>query len=88
MTYDAESIRAQVQFPVLLWVWLQFELVCDASINLSLLFTRRRLANTVRMASLDVEMMKSCGWRGEGRTSGMVSKVGVDIVYVRACVNA
>ena len=45
-------INIQVQCPMLLWVWLQFELVCDnprntvlddASTTFSLLFTRKSL---------------------------------------------
>jgi len=45
------TISIQMQCPVLLWVWLQFELVCDDPRNtalmmpssLALLFRRRRL---------------------------------------------
>ena len=61
------TINMQVQCPVLLWVWLQFELcVMIPEVQCMLLMPpplsqkegMRRLANTVEMDSLDMEMMK------------------------------
>ena len=80
-------INVQVQCPVLLWVWLQFELVCDDPRN-TVLMNPPSLSHyclegeDVEMASLDVEMMKwewiICGRSGEGRTGGMASEVYMD----------
>ena len=62
-------INIQVQRPVLLWIWLHFELMCDDPRNTVLMMPPSfshyyleedggRDEKDVEMASLDVEIMK------------------------------
>jgi len=62
-------INIKVQCPVLLWIWLHFELMCDDSRNTVLMMPpsfshyyleedRGRDKKDVEMPSLDVEIMK------------------------------
>ena len=94
------TMNIQVQCPVLLWVWLQFELVCDDPRNTVLVMPpllshtlwgeksgeeNTKLANTVEMASLDTEMI-SCVWE-ERRGETLVVWL-VKFACVRACVKS
>ena len=80
-------LQTSIQVPMLLWAWLQFELVCydPRTMLMPLSQTEQqigKLANAVEMASLDVEMMK---WEWSYVRGGMAT---VNFAWIRACVKA